>query len=191
MEKLVINKEINVIFEDTESGKGRIYVNDIYSDRAWSYFWGSMGSDLKTFITQISSDYFAGKLCFGPKWVFDLKKTKTNLRKELATFLPWYKEMEFQKEFREVLREADWESKEEFVYSGSERLKDLGMYIEDRYERKNYEEWISSEPWYFTIDGESQEYLRLIQIHKLIKKELNGRTTKRRRIRTEAEGAIS
>jgi hypothetical protein len=178
MEKIKIN-ETDVILDDLGEGKGKVIISGY--NNSYSYYWGSMGDDLKTFIYRINADYFASNL-LGRKgcYSFDARKTFTGLRKFIREELdlPFYKHMEFQKEMRETLkdfeRECDERGQEYFVDNfHSSFINRLNFYsIDDRWERDYIEKDFKSicEVWNFIQTQNSHEYLFLTNLHKKLKK---------------------
>jgi hypothetical protein len=172
----------DIILQDFGDGKGKIIISDSDWDYNFSYFWGSMGVSLKDFLCRIDSGYFIGKLCPSIKGPISGKRTLANIRRSIrenmSCHLPWYKHMEFQKDMREKLNdfEREFQGEDEFI-RGIENLVEweLNFYlIEDRHDResikKNLEDVLCSEPWYYIEYDNPHEHKYLEKLHKKLKK---------------------
>lgn len=51
---------VTVFFEDYGENRGRLSI--VCYGKAWTAYWGSMGSSLKEFVRDMNYDYIAGKL---------------------------------------------------------------------------------------------------------------------------------
>lgn len=184
-EKIAIKKiRINgwvIYLEDLGDGKGKV-IAESNLGKTYSYFWGSMGSDLEEFITRINADYFANKLIsYSDMYEMDVKSTFKNIRKYIRTEigLAWYQEMEFQKQMREVLNDFQKEcedNKDRLLFVNwfeSSFLRRLDTYlIQDDCIEKHFDTdsgcW--SEVWHFISEKPTMEYMRLKMLHsKLVK----------------------
>ncbi len=174
--------ETDIFLQELGPSQGKITVSNTYGYN-YSTYWGSMGSDLKSFLKTINAGYFADKLLGAKESTeMDVKKTFAAIRKHIQAEmnLPWYNHQEFQKDMREVLNSFQRECESEpnpryFVdrfYNVFKRL-DYSL-IQDRYFAKQIEEDFDgiTEPWYFIVDKPSQEYLWLTKLHKKLKKVL-------------------
>lgn len=166
--------QTDIFLEDFEKlGQGKITISDPWVG-AFTYTWGSMGSDIVEFIKSINCYYFAGKLC-NDSAVFDAKQSVKAIRKYIREELPYYEFRELQKEMREKIKELEeCETENEFIYS-CERLPDSIMAFGcDYYQEKEFKEIIDPifkcEPWNFISKKPSQEYLWLTKFHKKLKK---------------------
>lgn len=176
--KILKIDQTDIFLEDYEKlGQGKITISDPWIG-AFTYSWGSMGSQISEFIKSINEDYFAGKLCNESR-VFDGKQSTKAIRKyireEMKYELPFYKFQELQKEMREKINELEeCETENEFVNS-CERLPDsiYGLdvgYEEEKEFKKIIDPVFKCEPWNFISNKPSQEYLWLTKIHKKLKK---------------------
>ena len=186
-EKIAIKKiRINgwvIYLEDLGDGKGKV-IAESNSGKTYSYYWGSMGSNLEEFITRINADYFANKLIgYSEMYQIDVKSTFKNIRKYIRTEigLAWYQEMEFQKEMREVLNDFQRECEDNtdthyFVdWFKTSFLSKLNTYlIEDSYisEQFEYSSGCWNEVWHFISEKPTMEYMSLKTIHKNLVKHL-------------------
>lgn len=176
----------DIILQELGDGKGKIIIsNDDYGYN-FSYYWGAMGKDttIKQFIQQINSDYFVGKLSSGKKGPMDVRKTFVNLRasikEDFQYELKWYEHMEFQKDFREKLREFQQEVScdHEFMQRINCFTDELDFYlIDDRGERERIEKlfkdiFSQSEPWNFIEYETPREEIFLKKLHAKLKKVL-------------------
>ena len=173
----------DVFLEELGNSKGKITISDTYNHN-YSYFWGAMGGTLVDFICSINSGYFADKLMgHHSNYKMDVKKTFSTLRKFIATDLdlPFYKQMKFQKDLREKLKEfqnecEENESKDYFVtFFFSNFINRLSFYeIDDRYERESIEKDFTgiSEQWNFIEETVNDECLWLQRFHKKLKAKL-------------------
>lgn len=169
----------DIFFENIKEGEGKLTISDTYHG-AYTYYWGSMGSDLKGFIKKINSEYFAGKLC-NIKDNFDAKQSVKSIRRAFReTFshdMAWYEFPSAQKELRAKLRDLeDCENEYEFVDrvgSLAEKLDcdDLTYYEEKEFKAK-LGDFFGTEPWHFIERKPSTEYEWLIKLHKQLKKKL-------------------
>lgn len=180
----IINIDGNDIFLDDKGlGQGKITISG--HDGNYSYYWGAMGSNLETFICSINSSYFADKLMGNTSSsVMDVPATFAAIRKHIREelHLDWFREVEFQKEMRSILRSFQNECEEggasEFVNGFIPRFVNRLPYylIKDRWEEKWMREALDEgfvEHWNFIIYKPSPEYLRLCQLHKKIKEALS------------------
>jgi len=169
----------DVVLQDYEIGQGKIIISDDNFGYNFSYYWGSMGSDstLSNFLLQISSDYFARKLC-SSKYVFDSKKTFSLIRRSLKDELPWYKHTEFQKELRVQINEFEQEveTSEQFYGSMPNFLSSIDYYSYlNNFDRKVTKELIENIFSYtsdFICTNPSKEMEWLEGFHKKLKKYL-------------------
>lgn len=172
----------DVFLEDFEINQGKITISDTYGHN-YSYYWGAMGGNLSDFICHINSQYFTDKL-FGARksYVIDVKKTCSALRKHISSeIILYYKEMEFQKDMRRVLRDFQEEceeagSEEYFVDNFFRRFVDkLNFYlVKDEYTRKELESAFGNidECWSFIETKPSNECIWLTKFHGKLKKEI-------------------
>lgn len=178
---------VDIIFNDLGKGEGKIIIAGY--NHNYSYTWGAMGDDLKTFLCRINSSYFADKL-LGTRscYKFDSKKTFANLRKHIREEmgLPFYKHVEFQKEMREILNDFQNECEERgesyfvesFHYSFINKLPFYN--IEARsYEQKRVENDFKEicEVWHFIGTRLSYEYQFLCKLHSKIKRAIKSKKT--------------
>lgn len=174
----------DVFLEDFGENSGKITISDTYGHN-YSMFWGAMGGSLIDFLLHINDSYFTHKLLpVGSEKVFDAKRTFSNVRKYIRDEMdfPYYKEMEFQKNMREVLNDfkdecEDYGDEYAFVnnfYSSFVNRLDFYL-IKDKHKRsdieKNFKETIS-EHWFFIEKSPSPECIWLVNFHKKLKKEL-------------------
>lgn len=187
-EKIAIKKiKINgwiIYLEDLGDGKGKVIAESNLC-KTYSYFWGSMSSNLEEFITRINADYFAKNLIgYSEMYEMDVKSTFKNIRKYIRTEigLAWYQEMEFQKEMREVLNDFQRECEDNtdthyFVdWFKTSFLSKLNTYlIEDSYisEQFEYSSGCWDEVWHFISEKPTMEYMSLKTLHKKLVKHLN------------------
>lgn len=166
-------KDADVFLEDYETGKGKITISS-FNYGAFTFYWGSMGSDLKDFLLRINGDYFAGKLSSN-SYVFDAKGSTKNVRKhireELSYELPRYKFMSAQKEMREAIKKLEYvSSNNEFVARMIDLPDNLMCYDLDYKEESEFKDIIEgvfkSEPWHFIAEKQSNEYNWLVGFHK-------------------------
>lgn len=186
-EKIAIKKiRINgwvIYLEDLGDGKGKV-IAESNLGKTYSYFWGSMSSNLEEFITRINADYFAKNLIgYSEMYEMDVKSTFKNIRKYIRTEigLAWYQEMEFQKQMREVLndfqRECEYD-KDRLLFVNwfnTSFLNRLDTYlIEDDYISKEFESssgyW--DEVWDFISEKPTMEFISLKTLHKKLVKHL-------------------
>jgi hypothetical protein len=181
MQKIRID-EVDVILDELGENQGKIIISG-YDTHNYSYFWGAMGGDLKSFLVRINSPYFADKLLGSRSChTFDAKKTFANLRKHIREEmgLPFYEHVEFQKSMRETLndfqRQCEEYGQEFFVHSfDSNFVNRLNFYdIKDNWERKRIESDFKeiSEVWHFTGTKPSNQYQFLVKLHSKIKRVL-------------------
>lgn len=164
-----------VFLEDFGENRGEITISD-FEKGAFTYYWGSMGSDLKTFLKSTNKDYFARKLST-KTYVFDARRTVQNVRKQFkeANLIPWYKFGSAQKELRKAIKElGSANNGDEFIHMMFGLMDNL-YYLELNYhEEKEFEgligDFFSCEPWNFIVEKTSDEYNWLADLHtKLIK----------------------
>lgn len=170
----------DVFLEDcNEVGQGKITISNL-SEGAYNHYWPAMGTDIKSFLLRINSDYFANKLC-NTSMVFcpslSIKSIRKHIRDHMKHELPWYKFMSGQKELREKLKELEHcDSEHHFIdelYTLHESLLCFDM---DRHEEREFkgiiEDLFTCEPWYFIEKRYSNEYQWLKTFHSDLKKQL-------------------
>lgn len=174
----------DIILNDLGEGQGKIIISDGNWGYNFSYFWGSMGSNLIDFLIRINADYFAGKLGPHERGEINAKKTVSSIRKALKENFnneyPWYVEKEFQANLRAELKDIEQEgfaNTDHYFSLINSFTNNLNYYlIEDSYDRKNIEETIKSifsEPWHYIVQDEHREVVYLTKLHKKLVKELN------------------
>lgn len=170
----------DVFLKNERFGSGKIIVSDLY-EGSYSFFWGSMGSNLEDFLKSTNADYFAGKLS-NENHVFSPKNTAKNIRRyikeEMKFDLPWYRFMSAQKELREQIKQIESTSNEHEALSIIEGFhKNCFCFDLDRNETEEFTETLEShfncEPWHFLETEPSKEYLFLKNLHKKILKKLS------------------
>ena len=186
LNKLTIDNT-DVFLEDLGENEGKVTVSNTYGYN-YSYYWGSMGGNLSKFICSINDDYFASKLMGSKsKYTINIPATFRHLRQFIREELrmPWYREMEFQKDMREKLKnfQNNCESAHYFVdhfYSSFIRDLDFSL-IKDKYDANDIKEEFEgiSEPWNFIVETENQEYIFLQKLHQKLKKKLSTNDNKR------------
>lgn len=185
IEKFIIS-DYSFYLEEHGAGKGKVIVTGWDRDDNYSYFWGSMGTDLKSFLKRIDNGYFVGKMMERDKQeVFSAKKTGTNIRKVWKSeIMQWYEHQEFQKDFREKLNSFLDEiiDKNHFVYEFDSFINSLDFYlITDKYERDRIEsdikDILQSECWHLIETETSRDYRNLSQAFTGLKKHLKKHTT--------------
>ncbi len=169
--------QTDIFLEDLEPGHGKITISDSYHG-AFTYYWGAMGSDIKSFIKRIDSNYFANKLSTN-SLVFSAKESAKSVRKYIRTDmsydLPWYKFRSAQKEMRELIKQLEYCESEQGFVDSMIRIPDR-IYCMDL-TRKEEDEFRSiigglftCEPWHFIEKSVSEEYKWLQKIHKELNK---------------------
>lgn len=160
----------DVILINYDLGQGKIIISDNEYGYNFSYYWGSMGKcTLEEFILDVSSDYFVGKLTSNPHGEIKIDETFAEIRRywKEDSGIKWYREMEFQKDFRFELRalQNSIYYDHHFVDAFYEFGERLSFYlIENESDRKEIREavkWLTSEPWNFIVRGESRENIWL------------------------------
>jgi hypothetical protein len=180
-EKTVLAMKIQgaeVIFEDYGEGKGKLTINN------WTFkgsaYWGSMGDSLFDFLLRINEDYFVSNLGSTDRGQIDKRKSFANFRRQLAIDLPWYQEMEWQKETLrpELKRKQEYEidGERSFVDVMSRFGNDLYYYdIKDRFEREEIESTVKAvcdECWNYLEYREHNDVRYLKKLFKEIKKSI-------------------
>lgn len=178
IEKIKI-KGVDILLENIDTNQGKVIVSDNNGNN-YSMFWGAMGGTIQHFICRINSDYFADKLLGTEKTqLFNVKQTFKELRRFIREDLdlPWYKHLEFQKDFREILKSFENECLENpydrfFVdnFHSYFSYKQNFYLISDRYECSRIENDFKSlsEPWNFIQTSESEKTKWLKYLHKQI-----------------------
>ena len=145
-----------------------------------------MGTDLKSFLKKIDNGYFVGKLMSSDKQqVFSAKYTGRNIRKIWKEeIMPWYKHLEFQKDFREKLKYflIDIQDSNHFVYEFDWFIRSLDYFLIDDHKERNEIEGLvrsvlGSECWYLIDTELSIEYKRLSDAFTELKKHLKSGKT--------------
>lgn len=178
IEKIILNG-FSFYLEDFGDCKGKITITGNCEN--YSHYWGSMGTDLKSFLKKIDNGYFVGKLMSNDKQqVFSSKYTGRNIRKIWKEeIMPWYKHLEFQKDFREKLKYflIDIQDSNHFVYEFNWFIRGLDYFLINDYKERNEIEGLvrsvlGSECWYLIDTELSIEYKRLSDAFTELKKYL-------------------
>lgn len=143
-----------------------------------------MGGTLKDFIKSINSEYFVSKLGHNIKGPINVKKTFRNLRsyiKENFEYeLPWYEHMEFQKDFRNKIKDLQNNVSEEnyFINKVNQLYFELDYSLIEDDDRERLEIlfkdiFSQAEPWTFIVYDIHPEELFLAKLHVKLKKKLS------------------
>lgn len=177
IEKIIIG-DTDILLEDTAPEKGKIIVANPYGNN-YSYYWGAMGGDLKSFLCDITPSYFADKLMGAndnnemdvPATFAEVRKF---IRKEIG--LPWYEHQAFQKQMREVLNEYQKDCEEEpserhFVYRWEAGfIGRLDFYLIEDHGQLERQFKDIPEIWNFIQKRPNAKYNWLVEMHgKLVK----------------------
>lgn len=177
MEHIQID-ETDIFLDDMGDGRGKIIISNTWGYN-FSHFWGSMGSDLKEFLTRINKSYFINKLL--PHYdngQFDPKKTIRNVRKYIRTEfdIPWYQHMSAHKELREFLKELETcDSQRLFVHymsNISDSIHCFDLNYQDEQEFKSALKVLECEPWHFIEMGPSNSQIFLEKLYPKLQKKL-------------------
>ena len=183
MEHFKVNNA-DVFFDDLGNGKGKLIISDDEYGYNFSYYWGSMGCNLKQFLKSIDSGYFVKKLSNVVDRPINVKKTfialRVYLQECLSYELKWYQHTEFQKDFRKKLKEFqnNVDDKHHFIDLTQSFHNELDFYlIENVKERREVEKlferiFSQSEPWNFICSNAHPEEIYLKNIHKKLQKTL-------------------
>lgn len=176
--------DTDVILNDFELGQGKLIISNDGYGYDFSYYWGAMGKEttLKDFICHISGDYFVGKLGPTEQGDIDLKATMKDVRAYWKKEgIPWYKEMDLQKDLRYELNKIERECYDDrhFVEMMG-RIKDAFFFtqtsLSNGYVLKcDFEESLDelcSEPWNFIINKPHKKNVWLEKFHEKLKKAL-------------------
>jgi hypothetical protein len=176
-------KKTKIILENKDENQGKIIIDD--PDKGiYENYWGAMGGSIQDFILRINDEYFTNKLLGArSNQVFDAKGTFKELRKFIREELnlPWYKHLEFQKDFRKKLnnfqKNCEYMNSDKFFINNFDfNIGTMPSYhlIEDRWERERLENDFKNieEPWHFIETKESEESKWLKSIHFKIKQKL-------------------
>ena len=169
----------DVIFDDRGNGAGKLTISDTVNQMNFSYYWGSMGCPLKEFVASIDQYYFSKNLIgYSESYIMDVKKTFTAVRKRIKEEIPFYEEMEWQKELREELKSA-----QENCYSEDHFISQMiGLpeklwfgHIFHKYDRDSLKSRLEDalcEPWHLIEKKESPAAKYLQDLHKKLKKHI-------------------
>lgn len=170
----------DVILQDFGNNKGKIIISDDDWGYNFSYYWGSMGKNLIDFLLGLNSDYFCYKLGPSEKGPINVKKTMSNVRKEIRQELPWYECVEFQKDMRLELKllESEVYDQNDFVESMYDFPKRLDYnLIDNEFRKRDIVDTIYSifetEPWNFIVYEEHKQIKYLSNFFPKLKKTLN------------------
>jgi hypothetical protein len=163
-------KDTDIILQDFEFGGGKLIISNNQYDL--SYTWGAMSTTLKEFLLRINSDYFVRNMTNVRHDPMCAKSTMKAIRKAIASELPWYKYMAFQKNLRmnlKIFQSRYMDNEREFVDCFSDFHKELDYYlIEDKYDRKDvegiFESICTQEPWHFieTTEHPQKKWLAIL-----------------------------
>ena len=177
----------DIIFQDHGDGKGKIIISNDEYGYDFSYYWGaiSKGDTLAKFIEKMNSGYFVSKLSHKIKGQINIRKTFVALRKYIQESfeyeLKWYNHVEFQKDFREKLRNLKDEIANDIDFS--QRItsfhEELNFYlINDTNERERIENlfksiFSNSGPWNLICYDIHPEDAFLERLHAKLKDKLS------------------
>lgn len=165
----------DVILQDLGKGRGKIIISD--TDRgSFSYYWGSMGTNLKEFIKGLNADYFCGKMCEVQE--FCSERTMHNVRElfeegiEGNVFI--MENPSLLEELNEAISGIDdcYDDRDAVNYMGGliDGLLCYGIDWEDEQDYKeSLEEILYDEPWQHLGHRKSNDYLFLEQLLKDLK----------------------
>lgn len=181
MERIKI-KNTDIFLEDYGDNKGKIIISNTYGYN-FSYYWGSMGSNLKDFLLRINEGYFIDKLSTDRQGKFSGKKTVQAIRKAIKNQdgwdIPWYEHMPAQKELRELLKSLEQCDEVNSFYYECEKITDNYWDIhynrKKRYESEEFTENVKnllSESHYYFQYVDSNEHIFLKQLFKDLQIEL-------------------
>jgi len=166
----------DVIFDDLGLGAGKLTISDNVNQMNFSYYWGSMGSSLKEFVADIDQHYFSKNLIgHSDQYVMDVKKTFTAVRKRIREEIPFYEEMEWQKELREELKKAQENcySQDHFIHQMNSLPDKLWFgHIGHKFDRDSIKSRLNDalcEPWHLIETKESPATKYLQDLHKKLK----------------------
>lgn len=161
-------QETDVILQEFGEKEGKIIISNL-GYGSFSYQWGAMKSTLKEFLCGMNESYFVDKLAPTRQGKLDIKKTMSVFRREIRDVLqlPYWKEMEFQKELRFELNRIEKTGCEDSHTLMSE-LDSLLSYRLDFYLIKNKQDKdeiesglksiFQDEVWHSFVYGEPREY---------------------------------
>lgn len=146
----------DVILTDYEIGQGKIIISDDNYGYNFSYYWGSMGSDLNIFLKEINSSYFVNKLGPIERGGIDLKATMKNVRHYWKTEcgISWYNYMDEQKTLRQELKIVETHSYDEQDFVRRMQSIDSAFYFRPSMFKSDFQEaveQISCEPWHHIV----------------------------------------
>lgn len=179
--------QTDIMFEDTDTGRGKIVISDDEFGYSFSCCFGSMGkaTTLRDFIQSINSDYFVKSLSHKFKGPMNIKKTFANLRASIQEGfngeLKWYEHLEFQKDFRKKLKQLQKEIScdTEFVQKVQNFNTKLDFYLINGKKECNAMEDLftsifrQSEPWRLIHYEIHPEDVFLSKLHKKLKETLS------------------
>lgn len=168
----------DIILQDYEDGQGKIIISNFDFDYNFAYSWGAMDkdTDLRKFIKQIDSGYFANKLTGHIRQDIDVKATFADLRREIKELMPWYVNVEFQKDMRSKLRDYQYHtfSQESFVNGWDSFIDSLwfGDCDHHYYDKEEVESFFRGycEHWNLIVTKPPKEYNWCVKLHKELKK---------------------
>ncbi len=139
-----------------DSNRNRIWIES--SDYGhYTYAWGSPGESFTCFLAGLNKSYVLNKLNI--KEVFDKRASFSSIRKAIKEAIPYYKEIDFQKQLRNMIAhiESICETSNEFCDGLTELnsgWRQQWSFLDDDSYRDELE-CIFSEPWNFICTKES------------------------------------
>lgn len=165
----------DVFLTNQGPGQGKLIIsNDSYGYN-FSYYWGSMGkgTDLKSFLLDISPGYFVGKLGPNDRGDIDIKATMKAIRKNWVDYgYPWYEFMDKQRDLRRELRYIENHCHDDRGFV--ERINRLDEEFKPLYNKScDFYKALSciiTEPWNFIVNKPHKQNVWLNEFHtKLVK----------------------
>lgn len=150
---------VDVVLIDYSLGCGKLIISHNDRNYNFSYQWGSMGSDLKTFLLNINSSYFVGKLGTIENGSIDIKKTMANVRQwwKHESGIAWYQNMDEQKDLRRALNFIENSCYDESDFINRMSTIDNEFYFKPSMFKSDFQdaiEALSCEPWHHIVNKE-------------------------------------
>lgn len=167
--KITVLKIKDAIVELTDySGDGQGQIKIHTPERVYSHYWGSMGTHIVDFVTHINQGYFLSKLNPRDNGDFCPRKTLRNIRKFIKHEVPWYQDIDAQKELRQELKEIE---------SGNENLalyvmNNLSVTDAQGDQLREAINTIKADPWHFLGRTASAQDIWLGALFRVLQKQL-------------------
>jgi hypothetical protein len=172
--------DTRVILMDMGVNRGKVHIHNDELKYNFSYYWGSMGQPLVSFLCSISADYFYRNISPYKEGDINIAKSMKAVRRwwKEESDIKWYEYVVFQKVLRGELNlvQHNSYSKDSFVAQMGTLKETLPLYeVDAGYDRRRVEQAVKnlcSEPWHYIVCDDHPANVWLTKLHADLKVEL-------------------